>query len=404
MAGQTLQDAVIVDCVRTPVGRYGGVLSSVRPDDLAALVIKTLVERNNIDPESIEDIYFGAGNQAGEDNRNVARMALLLAGLTFKIPGATVNRLCGSGLEAINDAAHALMIGNGNTYIAGGVESMSRAPWVIPKKGKEYDRQPEIADSTIGWRFVNPKLAAQFPPFSMGETAENLAERYNIPREEQDKFAMKSHELAVRAQVQGLFKDEILPVPVIDKDGNQTFVDKDEGPRPDISLEKLGKLKPVFRENGTVTAGNSCGLNDGAAGALIMTSRKAKRLGLTPKARIVATAVAGVHPSFMGLGPVPATRKVLKRAGLELDDIDLVELNEAFAAQVLSCLKFLNFDATGKMNVNGGAIALGHPIGCSGARIMTTLVHEMLRRKSDHGLATMCIGVGQGIATIVERI
>ena len=404
MAGQTLQDAVIVDCVRTPVGRYGGVLSSVRPDDLAALVIKTLVERNNIDPESIEDIYFGAGNQAGEDNRNVARMALLLAGLTFKIPGATVNRLCGSGLEAINDAAHALMIGNGNTYIAGGVESMSRAPWVIPKKGKAHDRQPEIADSTIGWRFVNPKLAAQFPPFSMGETAENLAERYNIPREEQDKFAIKSHELAVRAQVQGLFKDEILPVPIIDKDGNQTFVDKDEGPRPDISLEKLGKLKPVFRENGTVTAGNSCGLNDGAAGALIMTSRKAKRLGLTPKARIVATAVAGVHPSFMGLGPVPATRKVLKRADLELDDIDLVELNEAFAAQVLSCLKFMNFDATGKMNVNGGAIALGHPIGCSGARIMTTLVHEMLLRKSDHGLATMCIGVGQGIATIVERI
>ena len=404
MAGQTLQDAVIVDCVRTPVGRYGGVLSSVRPDDLAALVIKTLVERNNIDPESIEDIYFGAGNQAGEDNRNVARMALLLAGLTFKIPGATVNRLCGSGLEAINDAAHALMIGNGNTYIAGGVESMSRAPWVIPKKGKAYDREPEIADSTIGWRFVNPKLAAQFPPFSMGETAENLAERYNIPREEQDQFAMKSHELAVRAQVQGVFKDEILPVPVIDKDGNQTFVDKDEGPRPDISLEKLGKLKPAFRENGTVTAGNSCGLNDGAAGALIMTTRKAKRLGLTPKARIVATAVAGVHPSFMGLGPVPATRKVLKRADLELDDIDLVELNEAFAAQVLSCLKFLNFDATGKMNVNGGAIALGHPIGCSGARIMTTLVHEMLRRKADHGLVTMCIGVGQGIATIVERI
>jgi 3-oxoadipyl-CoA thiolase len=404
MAGQTLQDAVIVDCVRTPVGKYGGTLSSVRPDDLAALVIKTLVERNNIDPESIEDIYFGAANQAGEDNRNVARMALLTAGLTFKIPGATVNRLCGSGLEAINDAAHALMIGNGSTYVAGGVDSMSRAPWVISKKGKAFDRQPEIVDSTIGWRFVNPKLAAQFPPYSMGETAENLAERYKIPREEQDQFAMKSHELAVRAQVQGLFKDEILPVPVIEKDGTQTFVDKDEGPRPDISLEKLGKLKPAFRENGTVTAGNSCGLNDGAAGALVMTSRKSKRMGLTPKVRIVATAVAGVHPSFMGLGPVPATKKVLKRANLELDDIDLVELNEAFAAQVLSCLKFMNFDATGKMNVNGGAISLGHPIGCSGARIMTTLVHEMMRRKSNYGLATMCIGVGQGIATVVERI
>jgi 3-oxoadipyl-CoA thiolase len=404
MAGQTLQDAVIVDCVRTPVGRYGGVLSSARPDDLAALVIKTLVERNNVDPESIEDIYFGAGNQAGEDNRNVARMALLLAGLTFKIPGATVNRLCGSGLEAINEASHALMIGNGNTYIAGGVESMSRAPWIVAKKGKPFDRQPEIVDSTIGWRFVNPKLAALFPPYSMGETAENLAERYKIPREEQDQFALKSHELAVRAQVQGLFKDEIVGVPVVDKDGTQIVIDKDEGPRPDISLEKLSKLKPAFNENGTVTAGNSCGLNDGAAGALIMTSRRAKRLGLTPKVRIVATAVAGVHPSFMGLGPVPATRKVLKRANLELDDIDLVELNEAFAAQVLSCLKFLNFDATGKMNVNGGAIALGHPIGCSGARIMTTLVHEMMRRKSNYGLATMCIGVGQGIATVVERI
>jgi 3-oxoadipyl-CoA thiolase len=404
MAGQTLQDAVVVDCVRTPIGKYGGVLSSVRPDDLAALVIRTLVDRNNIDPENIEDIYFGDGNQAGEDNRNVARMALLLAGLSFKIPGATVNRLCGSGLEAINIAAQALMLGNGNTYIAGGVESMSRAPWVVPKKGKAFDRQPEIVDSTIGWRLVNPKLAAQFPPDSMGETAENLAERYKIPREEQDQFALKSHELAVRAQTQGLFKEEIVPVPVLEKDGSQILVDKDEGPRPDISLEKLGKLKPAFRENGTVTAGNSCGLNDAAAGAVIMTSRRAKRLGLTPKVRIVATAVAGVHPSFMGLGPVPATRKVLKRANLELDDIDLVEVNEAFAAQVLSCLKFMNFDATGKMNVNGGAIALGHPIGCSGARIMTTLVHEMMRRKSNYGLATMCIGVGQGIATIVERI
>jgi 3-oxoadipyl-CoA thiolase len=404
MAGQTLQDAVIVDCVRTPVGRYGGVLSSVRPDDLAALIIKSLVDRNSVDPESIEDIYFGAGNQAGEDNRNVARMALLTAGLSFKIPGATVNRLCGSGLEAINDASHALMVGNGNTYVAGGVESMSRAPWVIPKKAKGFDRHPEIVDTTIGWRLTNPKLAALFPPYSMGETAENLAERYNIPRAEQDQFAMKSHELAVRAQNQGIFKDEIVPVPVTDKDGNQAMVDKDEGPRPDISLDKLAKLKPAFKENGTVTAGNSCGLNDGAAGALIMTSRRAKRLGLTSKVRIVATATAGVHPSYMGLGPVPATRKVLKRAGLELDDIDLVELNEAFAAQVLSCLKFMNFDATGKMNVNGGAIALGHPIGCSGARIMTTLVHEMLRRKSDYGLAAMCVGVGQGIATVVERI
>ncbi|MHB1908627.1 MAG: thiolase family protein [Nitrososphaerales archaeon] len=403
MAGQTLQDAVIVDCIRTPVGKLGGVLSSVRPDDLAAFVIKALVERNKLDPESIEDIYFGAGNQAGEDNRNVARMALLIAGLPFKVPGATVNRLCGSGLEAINDAAHALMIGNGNTYIAGGVESMSRAPWVIPKKGKAYERKPEIVDTTIGWRLVNPKLAAQFPPYSMGETAENLAERYSIPREEQDQFALKSHDLANRAQNQGIFKEEILPVPVSTREG-ELLVEKDEGPRSDISLEKLAKLPPVFREGGTVTAGNSCGLNDGAAGVLLMSSRRAKRLGLTPKVRIVATATAGVHPSFMGLGPVPATRKVLKRAGMEIDDIDLVELNEAFAAQVLSCLKFMNFDAAGKMNVNGGAIALGHPIGCSGARIMTTLVHEMMRRKADYGLATMCIGVGQGIATVVERV
>ena len=404
MAGQTLQDAVIVDCIRTPVGRYGGSLSSVRPDDLAALIIKSLVERNKLDPESIEDIYFGAANQAGEDNRNVARMALLIAGLPFKIPGATVNRLCGSGLEAIIDASHALMIGNGNTYLAGGAESMSRAPWVIPKRMKGFDRNPEIVDSTIGWRFVNPKLSALFPPYSMGETAENLAERYNIKREEQDQFALKSHELALRAQNQGIFKEEIIPVQTTDSHGNPVLVEKDEGPRPDISLEKLSKLKPAFKENGTVTAGNSCGLNDGAAGVLLMTSRRAKRLGLTPKVRIVATATAGVHPSYMGLGPVPATRKVLKRADLELDDIDLVELNEAFAAQTLSCLKFMNFDATGKMNVNGGAIALGHPLGCSGARIMTTLVHEMTRRKADYGLATMCIGVGQGIATIVERI
>ncbi len=404
MAAQTLQEAVIVDCVRTPVGRYGGVISSVRPDDLASMVIKALVERNRIDSEQIEDVFFGAGNQAGEDNRNVARMSLLLAGLPFKVAGCTVNRLCGSGLEALNQAAHEVMVGNGSIYVAGGVESMSRAPYVITKPAKPFDRQPQVVDSTIGWRFVNPKLAAQFPPFSMGETAENLAERYKIPREEQDKFALKSHELATRAQSQGIFKDEILPVPVFDKEGKETLVDKDEGPRSDISLEKLAKLKPAFREGGTVTAGNSCGLNDGAAACLVMSSRRAKRMGLTPKVRIVATAVSGVHPSYMGLGPVPATRKVLKRAEMELDKVDLVELNEAFAAQVLSCLKFMNFDATGKMNVNGGAIALGHPIGCSGARIMTTLIHEMMRRKSNYGLATMCIGVGQGIATIVERV
>ncbi len=404
MPAQLLQDAVIVDCIRTPIGRYGGVLSSVRPDDLAALAIKTIVERNHIDIDQVEDVYFGDGNQSGEDNRNVARMSLLLAGLSFKVAGCTVNRLCGSGLEAINQAAHEVMLGNGSVFIAGGVESMSRAPYVMPKQGKAFDRHPQIVDTTLGWRLTNPKLAALFYPHSMGETAENLAERYTIARDEQDKFALKSHELATRAQNQGLFKEEITPVPVIDGEGKETLVDKDEGPRPDISIERLAKLKPAFREGGSVTAGNSCGINDGAAACLIMSSKRAKRLGLAPKVRIVATAVSGVHPSFMGLGPVPATKKVLKRAKIELDQVGLVELNEAFAAQVLSCLKFMDFDAGGKLNVNGGAIALGHPIGCSGARIMTTLVSEMMRRKSDYGLATMCIGVGQGIATLVERV
>jgi 3-oxoadipyl-CoA thiolase len=401
---ESIQDAVIVDAVRTPIGKYGGILSSVRPDDLAAHLIKALVDRNGIDPNQIEDIIFGDSNQAGEDNRNVARMALLIAGLPFKVAGVTVNRLCGSGLEAINQAAHAIMLGNGNIYIAGGVESMSRAPFVMPKHQKPFDREAQIFDTTIGWRFVNPRLAAQFYPFSMGETAENLAERYSISREEQDQYALKSHQLACRARDSGLFKEEIIPVPLTNSDGTERLADTDEGPRSDTSLEKLSKLKPAFKEGGTVTAGNSSSINDGAAAVLLMSSRKAKRLGLVPKVKIVATAVSGVHPSFMGLGPVPATRKVLKRANIDLDDIDLIELNEAFAAQVLSCLKFMNFDSKEKMNVNGGAIALGHPIGCSGARIMTTLVHEMMRRKSNLGLATMCIGVGQGIATLVERV
>ena len=396
----TLQEAVIIDTIRTPIGKYGGVLSSVRPDDLASLVIRTILERNsNVDPDQIEDVFFGNANQAGEDNRNVARMSLLLAGLPFKVPGVTVNRLCGSGLEAINDAALAIMVGNGSVYIAGGVESMSRAPFVIPKGMRPFDRKTEIYDSTIGWRFINPRLSEQFYPYSMGETAENLAERYAVSREEQDKYAQRSHELASKATSDGTFKEEIIPVPT-----EKGPVDKDEGPRPDSSLEKLATLKPVFREGGSVTAGNSSGINDGASAVLLMNAKKAKRLGLSPKVRIVATAVAGVHPSYMGLGPVPATRKALKRARLEIDDIDVVELNEAFAAQVLSCLKFIDFNANDKMNVHGGAIALGHPLGCSGARIMTTLVHEMERRKANYGLATLCIGVGQGIATIVERI
>ncbi|MHB1867892.1 MAG: thiolase family protein [Nitrososphaerales archaeon] len=403
MPAQSLQEAVIVDSVRTPIGKYGGALSSTRPDDLAALIIKTLVERNKIDPGQIEDVIFGDGNQSGEDNRNVARMSLLTAGLPFKVAGCTVNRLCGSGLEAINQAAQSVMVGNGGVFIAGGVESMSRAPIVIPKSTKPFSRKAEIYDTTIGWRFVNPRLAEQFHPLSNGETAENLAERYSISREEQDKFALKSHQLACKATTEGIFSQEVIPVPISDSDGKQISVDKDECPRTDASLENLAVLKPVFRAGGTVTAGNSCGLNDGAAGVLIMNGKKAKRLGLIPKAKIVAFAVSGIHPSYMGLGPVPATRKVLKRAGLELDDVDLVELNEAFAAQVLSCLKFMDFDG-GRMNVNGGAIALGHPVGCSGARIMTTLLHEMERRKCDYGLATTCISVGQGIATVVERI
>jgi 3-oxoadipyl-CoA thiolase len=400
---RTLEEAVIVDSVRTPLGKYGGVLSSVRPDDLAALIIRSLVVRNDVDPEQIEDVIFGDGNQSGEDNRDVARMALLVAGLPIKVAGITVNRLCGSGLEAINQAAHSIMVGNGDVYIAGGVESMSRAPFVLPKGQTPFSRDAVVYDTTIGWRFTNPKLAEKFYPYSMGETAENLARRYGISREEQDRFALTSHERAVRASDDGIFRQEIIPVPVKDSHGKEFLVEKDEGPRSDTSLERLSQLKPAFRKGGSVTAGNSSGINDGAAGALIMSERRAKKLGLTPKARIVSTAVSGVHPKYMGLGPVPAARKALRRAKLELDQIDLVELNEAFAAQVLSCLKFMDFD-NGRMNVNGGAIALGHPIGCSGARIMTTLLHEMERRGAQHGLATACIGVGQGIATVVEKV
>ncbi len=400
---RTLEETVIVDSVRTPIGKYGGVLSTVRPDDLAALVIRSLIERSHLDPDQIEDVIFGDGNQAGEDNRDVARMALLIAGLPIKVAGCTVNRLCGSGLEAINQAAHSIMVGNGSIYIAGGVESMSRAPFVFSKSPAPFSRDSNLYDSTIGWRFTNPRLAEKFYPYSMGETAENLARRYAVPREEQDRFALRSHERAVRATNDGVFRQEIVPVPVVDSHGKEILVEKDEGPRPDTSLEKLSRLKPAFREGGSVTAGNSSGINDGAAGALLMSERRARKLGLTPKARIVSTAVCGVHPKYMGLGPIPASRKALRRARIELEEIDLIELNEAFAAQVLSCLKFMDFDS-GRMNVNGGAIALGHPIGCSGARIMTTLLHEMERRGARRGLATACIGVGQGIATVIERI
>jgi 3-oxoadipyl-CoA thiolase len=399
-----MRDAVIIDAVRTPIGKYAGVLKDARPDDLLAHVITRLVERTRVPVEVIEDVYAGCANQAGEDNRNVARMAALLAGLPIEIPGATVNRLCGSGLEAINDAARAIQTDSGDVFIAGGVESMTRAPFVMLKATEPFPRGAiTMADTTIGWRFTNPKLAAMYPPESMGETAENVAEKYLITREEQDAFALQSHQRAVAAIQAGRFKDEIVPAPVPQKKGEPVVVDTDEGPRADTSLEKLAKLKPAFREGGTVTAGNASQVNDGAAAVLLTSREKAKELGLQPMARIVATAVAGVHPSYMGVGPVPATRKALKRAGLRLDQVELVELNEAFAAQTLACLRDLGIDQA-CCNVNGGAIALGHPLGCSGARILTTLLHEMRRRQVRYGLATMCIGVGQGIATIVERL
>ncbi len=402
-----MPDAVIVDAVRTPVGRYGGALKDVRPDDLAALIIQALVRRNHLDPAIIEDVIFGCTNQAGEDNRNVARMAVLLAGLPVAVAGQTVNRLCGSGLQAVTAAAQAIRVGEGEVFIAGGVESMTRAPLVMPKPEGAFPRgEVRMYDSTLGWRFVNPRLAAMYPPYSMGETAENVAEQYGITREEQDAFALASQQSAAAAIASGRFRDEIVPV-VIPKSGGKSgepvVVDTDEHPRPQTTAEGLDRLEPAFRKGGTVTAGNSSGINDGAAGLLVMEAARAKGLGLTPKARIVASAVAGVDPGVMGLGPVPATRKVLKRTGLMMDDLDVVELNEAFAAQVLACVRDLGIPMD-KLNPNGGAVALGHPIGCSGARILTSLVYELQRRRGRYGLATMCIGVGQGIAMIVERI
>jgi 3-oxoadipyl-CoA thiolase len=399
-----MREAVIIDAVRTPIGKYAGALKEVRPDDLLAHVITSLVERTGVPVEVIEDVYAGCANQAGEDNRNVARMAALIAGLPIEIPGATVNRLCGSGLEAVNNAARAIQTDSGEVFIAGGVESMTRAPLVMLKAAEAFPRGGiNLADTTIGWRFINPRLAAMFPPESMGETAENVAGKYQITREAQDAFALQSHQRAVAAMQAGRFKDEIIPVPVPQKKGEPLLVEADEGPRADTSLEKLAKLKPAFREQGTVTAGNASQVNDGGAALLLTSAEKARALGLQPMARILATAVAGVHPSYMGIGPVPATRKALARAGLRLEQIDLVELNEAFAAQSLACIRELGLSQDG-CNVNGGAIALGHPLGCSGARILTTLLHEMRRRGARLGLATMCIGVGQGIATIVENV
>jgi 3-oxoadipyl-CoA thiolase len=398
-----MTEAVIIDAVRTPIGKYAGSLKDVRPDDLLAHVIGKLVERTRVPVEAIEDVYAGCANQAGEDNRNVARMAALLAGLPVDIPGATLNRLCGSGLEAVNAAARCIQSDSGDLFIAGGVESMTRAPLVMSKPTEAFARGAvNLADTTIGWRFINPRLAARFPPEGMGETAENVAEKFRISREAQDAFALQSHQRAVAAMQGGRFKEEIVPVMVPQRKGDPMSVDADEGPRPDTSLDKLARLKPAFREGGTVTAGNASQVNDGAAALLLASHAKAGELGLQPIARVIATGVAGVHPSVMGLGPVPATRKALARAGLRLDQVDLVELNEAFAAQSLACLQELNLDQR-RCNVNGGAIALGHPLGCSGARILTTLLHEMRRRGVRYGLATMCIGVGQGIATIIER-
>ncbi len=398
-----MEEAVIISAVRTPVGRYAGILKDVRPDDLAALVIAEAVKRANIDPSSVEDVIFGAANQSGEDNRNVARMGLLLAGLPVAVAGQTVNRLCGSGLQAINSAAQAIQTGAGDTFIAGGAESMTRAPFVMGKAETAFSRATELQDTTMNWRFINPRLADMYYPYSMGETAENVAEKYGVSRADQDAFALRSHQRAVAAQRTGRFEAEIVPVTIPQKKGEPVVVAVDEPPRPDTSLERLAALKPVFRQGGTVTAGNAAGINDGAAALVLMSLGRAQALSLRPRARIVASAVAGVEPAYMGLGPIPATRKVLQRAGLSLKDIDLIELNEAFAAQSLQCVRELEIDQK-KLNVNGGAIALGHPLGCSGARLTVTLLHELERRGGRYGLVTMCIGVGQGIATIIERL
>lgn len=396
-----METAYIIDILRTPIGKYGGTLASVRPDDLAAHVIRKLLERNpSIKPESIEDVVFGAANQAGEDNRNVARMALLLAGLPAGVGGVTVNRLCASGLQAIMDASRAIRLGDGEVYIAGGVESMSRAPFVMAKSDEAFSRKADLVDSTIGWRFTNAKLAKMYYPFSMGETAENVAEKWKISRAEQDQCGLASQNKYARAHQAGKFKEELVSVPVEKGKDRIEFI-KDEYPR-ETSMEKLATLKPAFRENGTVTAGNSSGINDGAAGCLIVSEKAVKREKLTPLVRIVAVAVAGVDPAYMGMGPVPASQKALQRAGLRVADIGLVELNEAFASQSLACIRDLGLDPE-IVNVNGGAIALGHPLGCSGVRISATLIHEMVKRKVSYGLATMCIGVGQGAAVVYEN-
>ena len=402
---RTLRDAWIVEAVRTPIGRYGGALAGVRPDDLAALVLRAVVDRSGVDPALIEDVILGCANQAGEDNRDVARMAVLLAGFPVEVGGLTVNRLCGSGLQAVNSAAHAIAVGDGDVFIGGGVESMTRAPYVMAKPQNAWDRGPrEVEDTTLGWRFLNPKLAEMHYPYSMGETAENVAERYGIDRERQDAFALESQRRAVAAIERGRFDEQIVPVEVAGRKGDTTVVSRDEHPRADASAEALAKLRPAFkRDGGSVTAGNSSGINDGASAVLLVEAGRARELGLRPMARVVSTAVAGVDPAVMGIGPVPATRKALARAGLDVGDLDIIELNEAFASQSIAVIDELGLDPA-KVNPNGGAIALGHPLGMSGGRLITMLTHELRRTGGRYGLATMCIGVGQGIATIVERI
>ncbi len=397
-----MNSTYIIDILRTPIGKYAGTLASVRPDDLAAETIRQLMARNpQVEAASIEDVVFGAANQAGEDNRNVARMALLLAGLPTSTGGVTVNRLCASGLQAIMDASRAIHHGDGDVYIAGGVESMSRAPFVMSKAEEGFSRKAEIFDTTIGWRFVNSHLSKLYHPYSMGETAENVAEKWKITREQQDVFALASQTKYAQAHANGRFKEELITVSV-SKGKEKIEFSKDEYPR-ETSLEKLAQLKPAFKEGGSVTAGNSSGINDGAAAALLMSEAKTKQLHLKPLARVVSVAIAGVDPAYMGVGPVPVVKKALQRAGLRMNDIGLIELNEAFASQSLACMRDLELDPA-IVNVNGGAIAIGHPLGCSGVRISATLIHEMQKRKVRYGIATMCIGVGQGAAIIYESL
>ncbi|HVH62853.1 MAG TPA: acetyl-CoA C-acyltransferase [Candidatus Dormibacteraeota bacterium] len=399
-----MTEAVIVATARTPMGRYGGQLKDVRPDDLASVVLKDVCDRAHVKPDEVDDVILGCANQAGEDNRNVARMALLLAGFPVEVPGQTVNRLCGSGMQATIAAAREIQSGGADIIVAGGVESMTRAPWVMPKADTAFPRGPQtVYDTALGWRLVNPRMAAMYGTLQMGETAERVAQKYEISREDQDAFALRSHQRAIAAQQSGRLAEEIVPVAVPQRKGDPLNLDQDEGPRSDTSLEALARLKPAFDEKGSVTAGNSSPLNDGATALVLMSDAKAKERGLKPLARLVAAAPAGVHPDYMGIGPVPSTLKAMQKAKLQPDDMGVVELNEAFASQSLACVRLLGLDEE-KVNVNGGAIALGHPLGSSGARLVSTLVREMAHRDSEYGLATMCIGVGQGIASIWQRI